>query len=300
MGRVFRNLKIGKKLFIGYAVTIILTGILVPCNLAITYKIKEAQTGAIEGNQITLQMGRENRNITMAAYVSYEADSIKYKPILKDFDDSIEKISQMGDSLIQLIKQDPYLDAAEREQALAFLQNILHMVTVEDVSSRNTLEAEIIEGDSNGDGIMSGLIDSINEANATAIIINDNLNIIIREMELNAQEITAQTSEDTYTGAFWLNIFAIGFIIMSTIVAIVVSSEIRKPIIRLSEAAEEIAKGNLDTLIRSNAKDEISNAFGEVVDVFSLLAGYINSSYLKLLDGELDVSIDERPFAGGL
>lgn len=61
-------------------------------------------------------------------------------------------------------------------------------------------------------------------------------------------------------------------IIIAAILSILISSTITKPLIRIKDAAEELASGKLDTMVSINSRDEI----GQLAETFNLMASRLN------------------------
>ncbi len=81
---------------------------------------------------------------------------------------------------------------------------------------------------------------------------------------------------------------------------IIVSKKI-KPINHLKNAAQEIAKGNLNVNLQTTSKDEVgvlSNSFAKVRDTLLLLTDKINETATELGEGDTDARINEDIFEG--
>lgn len=90
-------------------------------------------------------------------------------------------------------------------------------------------------------------------------------------------------------------------IIISVLLAIYLSTSIRKPIAKLSADSETISKGNLDVSIRIDASDEIgelSNSIGDMADVVKNILDDINTLSYELSKGNCSYFINSSKYQG--
>lgn len=302
MKKLFRNLSIQNKLLTGFSFVILLTIVLAVVSLlsmrSIDHSYIGLQNGINKGSQGALRVGWEysnaRRSLLMMAYL-YD-DDVAYEAAKSGFNTSINNISQLIDEQVEIMIEDQKNTGISIDNDLKFVDDLLKSITVDYVVYAEKMDAAVKQGR------FSELKDIVEEGTPVANRINENLDNYINDITSEGQDIADQTSMQTNTTILLLAVVAIATILASIICAFVIARIIKKPIKRLGEAARKIASGDLDTNVRSNTKDEIgelSNLFGDVVDIFSLLVEKINHTYALLMDGELDVAIDEDLFPGG-
>lgn len=94
---------------------------------------------------------------------------------------------------------------------------------------------------------------------------------------------------------------AVFLVIVAALLANFIGMSVSKPIEKLRKAVREIAKGNLDTAIASNAKDEIgdlSRDMASVADTIKRLINGINKMSEDFDKGDIEANIDVKAFEG--
>lgn len=300
MSKMFDNMSIQLKILLGFMIVILLTIVLAFFCLFNMKTIDDNYTGLHDGinkgSQISLRIGweyaRSRRCLTALAFRSgsnYEASKAEF--IL-----AIENIDQLLTEMEEIMYEDNKNTGISIDEELAIMEGLRQDITV----TYYNYAVEI------GDKVLAGMSEEVenlidiasihsNKVNAT---LNDFIDAITSEAELIADETSAQADADIIL----IMIVAILIIIISVICALIIARQVKKPLSRLAVAAKRIVDGDLDVDVRSDSKDEIgalSRAFGDVVDVFSLLLNSVSRTNDLLIEGELDVDIDESLFVGG-
>jgi methyl-accepting chemotaxis protein len=112
------------------------------------------------------------------------------------------------------------------------------------------------------------------------------------------REYAKQISDETERNAILISVAAVG---LAVVLALFVSSVISKPIVRMVDVAENVAKGNLNVNIDTSSNDEIgtlAKSFARVIEVIN----YLVADLELLLDandkGDIGHRIDITHFEG--
>ncbi len=96
-------------------------------------------------------------------------------------------------------------------------------------------------------------------------------------------------------------IIMLASIILAVIIGTLITRSILKPINQMTNASEEIVKGNLNVNMVSNSKDELnilSSSYGKVVNTLISLISDLEKMIKQQLEGEIDAKIDENKYMG--
>ena len=137
--------------------------------------------------------------------------------------------------------------------------------------------------------------------------------VIGDKMIASAEDLLAasQRSAETYANdarssaadtRLLIVIIAAAMVIVALALALIISSIISKPIVKLVDIAKNVSAGNLNVNIDASSKDEIgtlSKSFSEVVGIFNKLIGDINDLNRTVsVEGDLEATIDNRGYKG--
>lgn len=302
MKKLVNDLSVQSKMTAGFLIVILLTILLAVVSFLSMRSINNIYTGLQKGinkgSQVSLKIGweyaRARRCLVSMAYMADNAEA--YKASMDEFSLKINNINQLIGEMVEIMKEDEKNTGMSIKEELETMDSLLNSIIIDYAGIGKKMDDAIKEGR------FSDLRDIVNEGTPLANRINETLDSFISGITSEAQAIASEASLKSDRDIVLLVTVAIITIIISIICASIIARVIRNPIMKLSEAAKKIASGELDVPIRSNAKDEIgelSNLFGDVVDIFSLLVDKINLTNNRLMDGELDVEIDGSVFPGG-
>lgn len=131
------------------------------------------------------------------------------------------------------------------------------------VSSRDVVEAQ------NGLlGIWKGSSKGIPSISVSSPVESDKSNIKIIRFTSSLKGANAAVSKIIVI----MICISLIIIIIAAILSILISSTITSPLIRIKDAAAELASGKLDTMVSINSRDEI----GQLAETFNLMAARIN------------------------
>ena len=99
-----------------------------------------------------------------------------------------------------------------------------------------------------------------------------------------------------------ITVIAAVIVLLSIILALFIASIISKPIIRLVDVADNVAKGNLNVNINTSSKDEmgvLSGSFAKLIGVINRLINEISEmSRMVVIEGDIEARIDTSHFTG--
>jgi methyl-accepting chemotaxis protein len=148
---------------------------------------------------------------------------------------------------------------------------------------------------------MQGVVDN-NAAQSNLMTYLENTIAAMEASELQlASDERAATAASAARSRLNFVLIAIAIVLLSLILAFVVSDMVRKPLNRLVDVAENVAYGNLNVNIDTSTRDEVgqlSYSFSRVVDVIHTLMGDLQTLLDANAKGDTDARIDADHFSG--
>ncbi|MCL2664872.1 MAG: methyl-accepting chemotaxis protein [Defluviitaleaceae bacterium] len=151
------------------------------------------------------------------------------------------------------------------------------------------------EGDH--DKTIGYLLDSVNSMNEMMSKIEELRNIA----EKSAEEWSESAKKSADATTLLVTVIAIIIVLLSLTLAFFISSIISKPIKRLADVAENVAKGTLNVNIDTSSTDEIgtlAKSFSMVVKNVNTMITDIEKLHANHEDGQINDRIDENLYAG--
>ena len=301
MNRWFGNMKIQRKLFVGFSAVLLLSIFTISLSL---YNMKnmdrdfnDIQSGIVEASKIALRMGWEysesKRHLLRMAY--FAEDRKVYRAARVEFDASVSRVVDYINQNIEIMIIDSEKNDLDTDEGIQMMTALRGFVENDFAQYANKMDQLVAANN------YAELSYIVNDMESIIAQISEMMDGYIGEVAIGTRILTAQTQAKSQQSILIVTIISILTIIISMFIAFFIARSIRNPIVRLSEAATKIAAGDIDTPVRSNSKDEIgelSNLFGDVVDTFSLLIERIDRTHSLLVSGELDVDIDVSLFPG--
>ncbi|MDR2939842.1 MAG: methyl-accepting chemotaxis protein [Clostridiales bacterium] len=301
MKKIFNDMKIQKKLVAGFSFIILLTAILVTASIFSLINMDKDYTNMInyiiKSTDISQNIGWEYSKLRryllgMAYFADNAAD---YESQYNGFNTSLNNINQHFDNLIALMKEDADINGKDIEQNLKSATSLQKKITIDYASYAKEVDSSVKMGTT------FELRDIINRTAGSGDIINLELESFINSMITESDSISDAVTVDSIKTITILTIVTVISIAVFIVYAFVIGHIIKAPIEKLSSAARKVASGDLSVPIKSGSKDEIgelSNMFASVIDIFKMLVDNINKSHSKLMDGEIEISIEESIFPG--
>ncbi len=291
----FSGLKIKDKLFISFAVVIVMSvifGISASYSMDLVRKsyhnginqnfeiVKNTNTLTDSMNIYVCELNRyvlHTTNNSVSSEIELQLNELRkvineklgwYNDYLKQKNAKVEYI-EFTDKLISDTKK--YFE--NTDEAIELARNGSTTKAVDVIDKNAELREEILKG--------------IN------IISNSTINSLINNADI---------IDDFAVKSFiYLDIFLFIIVMVSIFIVLFVSRIIRKPIVALDNAALKISKGNFDEAIKTGGKDEIgrlSGSLANMTDIFKRLLSDIDDVAKKLHNGKMDTRIDIEGYEG--
>ncbi|GHV41173.1 hypothetical protein FACS189490_07570 [Clostridia bacterium] len=294
----FDNLIIRRKLFIGFAISIVITSVLAVFAVVSLSGIKEdykksvtdltAQTEIFANSLTEFMKMRMNvrelllKDIGDAAAISETAKEIAASA--KTIDNYLAEYIGYANAGEYVVKSGLSGGEAQslKNSVAALAKNFANVAALMISSDKVSAEAAMNESVSAASAAMESFQRAFADTTARS-------KSVISDEDRNAA--------GAITGLILIYVFAL---IASLAVSLFISKKITNPIKKLTEDADRIAEGYLDTIIVSNRRDEVgelAKSFDSVVNVFRVIQREVDKfSKTAELDGNLDAKIDETKF----
>lgn len=290
--RWYKDLKISMKLVLGFILVAMIAGSVGAVGVINIQNISKNDTYLYEkmtvplGEMIVIteafQQMRVNVKELLLADTAEQIDELENTIALRNEEfntnlDSFEKtlISEKGIQLVQDIR-----DAKEKYDAL-----ITEAVSyIENNNTDKAKELLTVEGDE------------------LRIQMQDNITSL-REIKLGvAKDTEASNTAVASQASITMIILIIVGVLASLLLGLIISNVIKKPIAKLLLASREIANGNLDVEIDSDAKDEVgelARAFRDMSHNMNEVLANINSASEQVASGSRQVSQSSMSLSQG-
>jgi len=242
----------------------------------------------IEGVMNDLRRSVYRLGLDAGSSASYDTDA-------QDVTTLWSNLQQAIADYVDIINSSPLLDAAGKSDLLA---------KIDDMNSglaqyKSQTVDVVLQAAKDGD--MNAVIAAIDAGKVImqTVTADSDYQVSAAETAVQAQNAAATVATDT-TVRNQAVISVLG-IIISILLAVFLSTIIRKPINGLVRAARGIAEGNLDVNLPPRTKDEIgvlTGAFALVVENIKRILDDIDTMYKAHEDGETDHRIDETSYQG--
>ncbi len=291
----YKNLKINKKLLIAFGLTIFISlcfgvfAILALFNVSGSYHSGINQNLEVVKEIDELKESVYTYVIDVNSLILHTANNSNISDISEEMEDSKETISEK----LEWYKQ--YLnDKSGKTEYMEFINNLIN--NSEEYFDAVSGAIELAKQGSTKEAI--NIIDenySFCEEllNGCDIISRSTINNLIR----NANTI------NEYSNVSVGGLIGILFILIcvSIAIALFVSRCIKRPVIELERAAQDVCRGNFDIVINSKYSDELgnlSNSLGNMINILKNLLSEINDASKLLHNGETEVRIDSENYLG--
>jgi len=287
----YRNMKLGAKLIVGFALVALITGIVGTLgiyNLSNTndeysklYEDFGIPLGYIANASIDYQQIRvELRNIVLAQ------DSEKREAIVK-------KIENYDSAMQQEL--DKFKDSLKTKEGNTAYTNLLKAL-----ADYKPAQTEIIKSATAGD---LNKAETILFADSSAKLVNDvmqHINELFESKDSTGKELSEQYTNQNQTTIITLIIIVIFGIVLAMIFGIVISRMISKPIVNMVGVAKKVAEGDLSVDINHSSKDEIgilaqainkmTNNLNDVMYNITVAAEQVSAGSTQLSDSSMALS----------
>jgi len=301
MLKAFGNLKIFTRLIVAFVLTIILTGVLAIVGVVAINSISGSYDNLIRYTQrasvIMLNVQHDVmdlRRITtlVRADVEFPERQDGHANAARN---ARQRIHDGMNEFIALTEEDTTLEPQERSEIIASARRLL---TVTDMYYNDLVLANIEYAQA---GNMARVVQN---ASDQGHLINE-LNTTISEMIAAEAAILDETADyniglvSRYNALFIA--VAIAIVIISLLLAWVVSGSITKPINQIIYVADNVAQGSFNVNLNTTAKDEtgnLSRSFGMVVANVTNIADDINDMRGKHEGGLIDARLSSDKYQG--
>jgi len=300
----YKNLKIRAKMLVGFFVVIaLMIALSVFANIKVR-SVDELNTYSSQfpgkREKVIMQFQSETNDLRriMASITMYipSNDVTKTEPLIVDAKKALSTLPTRLDEYENLVMSDPHFTQTERDMQLKMtgdLRTVVHRYETEiidaiTVHARGGEYEKAIDTITVGASIIKDLTDEVKHLTEYAQIAADDSNI----------EATA-----TANGAvsFIISISVVAALVAG-VIAFYVASLISKPVISLVDAAESIAKGDLNVNINVATKDEIGMLAQKIKAVISVINKLVSDLNFMAdsVDrvGDFEVQIDSSQFSG--
>ena len=300
----FNNLKIGTKMILGFSIVIAMVIILSVITIIqmtevddtydyliyhpnerkiILLNVSRAVT-AVRLNTATMStLSVTNNPLAIDNYVNLARD--EYNIALRLLDDYVDNLNSDG-RIETAVRADRINGSAEMRKLLqAYMDQCVEPVAA---AAREGDHARTLTIVGNATELGNQLMGMIGEAETTATSLVGN------------EATAAKAAADQTTTA--ITVIAVVIVLLSIILALLIASIISKPIIRLVDVADNVAKGNLNVNIDASSKDEmgmLAGSFAKLIGVINSLINEISEmSRMVVIEGDIEAKIDTSHFTG--
>ncbi len=299
--RKFSDLKIRTKLLMGFGAVIILVAVLSLYAVSSSLRVDAKYSAIFEYSAVRLQtllkldtaVADVRRFVADAGLHAGQEDKVNTDK--QHIDAIFVAIEQALTAYDQNVTNDPKIVGDGKTTRLAKTKDLRDKIAAYKTTTVDKVIACALKGD---------VASARAAVDATDAAVGDVESIII-ELGQTASKVmndeNVGATADTDRGALVQGILSTLIIILSVVIAFLIANVITKPIVRLVDAAQNIARGNLNVNIQAGAKDEIgmlADSFGEVVGNINYILSDIQDMYKHHEDGEMDSRIDEKKYEG--
>lgn len=289
---IFNKFKIKTKLILSFAFVILFMAVISAFGIVQIYKIEEHSSNVYRQDLIPLEtleaLKADFVQLRILVNMTYANTLLTDETIIKEgikaTEEQYAKLRESGDKHLARLNEAYYEDSASNTT-----KEILKRIYDEFWPNVQAVNEAALAGD------IQAMYEARIRTTAVADEINAELNVWFAEKMTQAgvsSEYIAETSKAAMAVLFVVGMVAM---IISFICAIFISRNILRPIIRLRKATNDIAKGNFETELIVNSKDEIADLTCDLVVVQKVMKG-ITSNLAKMSEeivgGDIDASID--------
>ncbi len=286
-----KNMKIGKKLFIGFLVAVVaLTGIAVYGYVSIS-RISDTDEVMYNNNLLAIsKLGEitetfyQMRVVVLKTTIDYSAQNVADMQVkVTDFEKQLN--AQLGD----------YAKTTDHPQDQSNLETVKKALI-----DYEALVAKIMLSMQNND--TEQLAAQIDEAGKAALVVADALDVTTDFNKEEAANMQASNQNYKQLSSILMLGIAAGAALAAILLAIFITRGITRPVGKLVEAAGKMAKGDTDIELDYNTRDEIgvlSSAFREMVGSVKKLIADANLLSEAAVAGQFDARADADAHQGG-
>ena len=290
--KLYRNMKIGTKMILGYLIVALLAGAIGVLGIVNIKSIEEADTYLYK--QMTVPLGEM---VLIAESFQRMRGNVK-DVVLADSDAQIEdyeaRIAQRSNEFsTNLDCFETTLFSDEGRELVADIR--VNKEKYDKVASQIISYAKAGNLDA-AHNLMNG------EGNDLRTIIEKDYRRLMEIKVTVAGETAAANTELANTSTTMTIIVLVLVMIVSLALGYFISSSIRKPINKMVEASKRMADGDLDVQIDVNSKDEIgilASAFSQMADNMNEVMSNINSASEQVASGARQVSDSSMSLSQG-
>ena len=277
--RWYRNMKIGKKLTLGFILVAIMAGIVGSVGVVSLNQSNEKYSklyndygiplGDIARASISFQELRVcMRNIVMTSELA------KRQEISATMDAEYKKMNENAAMFKKTIRTD------------ATMENFNKMMA--DLDLYYDLQKQLVTHALNGqDAEAMALLQDTKSAKVVQDVMEDVNNLFVRKDSRGLELLKTYKQQEYQTMVLMIGI-VIGAVLVALILGVVISRTISRSIIRMVDVAEKVADGNLDIQIEAKGKDELGMlalALGKMTDKLNEVMFNINTAAEQVSDG---------------
>jgi methyl-accepting chemotaxis protein len=282
--RGFKNLKIAVKLIIGFIIVAIIAGVVGTVGIVNINKMNKLDTDMYERHTATM----DDLAVVIDAYQRTRG-TLKDMVINKDANkqaelkDSVAVLNQIGlnslDEFEKGIKDDEVrkefdiMKSALLDEFVPYTENVMNLID----TGKETEAVTYIYGD----------------GTRIANLVQDSLNKLL-ELKVS---LAKQSTDANSKAASDATIIMIAVIIVAVMIAILLglylSQMISKPVVKMVEAADKLALGDVNVAVETDLKDEIGKlamSFGKMIENIRTQAQLAE----RIAAGDMTVTVDVR------
>ena len=285
MIRIFKNLKVNKKISVVFAIFILLillvggVGIYNMSNIhGKVLKITEKDLHSLD---LILQIDRDMQQALVAqrTMIFSNVGSESFTKLLKENDENIQQLDERW----QQFKEISHVDIGSE-----IIEKFEHAKTKWIEISQRIVKARSSD---TPEGRIEAIELSFREGTTSFENAREYINNITEILEKSSDKDSLE-SNDSYNFAVTVIIFGIILsIILSFVISRLVKSSIGKPIIQASEMMNELQKGKLNKRLKLDTEDEIG-ILAKSMDSFAETLQDISNKMYNISDGNFNISVN--------